>query len=151
MELYLDTSVLGGQFDAEFAQWTNPLIQSFLLGKHIPIISDLTIEELENAPTKVRNLLEDLIESPARLVMANETSDALADEYIARGALTIGSKTDARHIALATLTSAYVLVSWNFKHIVNVNRIRLFHSVNVAYGYGLIDIRSPMEIEGYEK
>ena len=53
---------------------------------------------------------------------------------------------DALHIAIATINKVDVLVSWNFKHIVNINRIRLYNSVNLKSGYSMIDIRSPREI-----
>lgn len=53
---------------------------------------------------------------------------------------------DASHIALATINHVSALVSWNFKHIVNLNRIRLFNAVNLKHGYALIEIRSPIEI-----
>lgn len=49
-------------------------------------------------------------------------------------------------IAMATLDRVDVLVSWNFKHIVNLNRMRLFNSVNLKLGYPMIDIRSPREV-----
>jgi hypothetical protein len=42
------------------------------------------------------------------------------------------------------------LVSWNFKHIVNYDKIRLFNSVNLKLGYPEIDIRSPQELINYE-
>jgi hypothetical protein len=50
------------------------------------------------------------------------------------------------HIALATLNNADVLASWNFKHIVNLDRIRLYNSINLRLGYRLIEIRTPREI-----
>ena len=53
---------------------------------------------------------------------------------------------DAQHIVLASVVRADVLVSWNFKHIVNLNRIRLYNSVNMKLGYPLVDIRSPREV-----
>jgi len=53
---------------------------------------------------------------------------------------------DAQHIAMATLSRVDVMVSWNFKHIVNLNRIRLYNSVNLKLGYPMIDIRSPREV-----
>lgn len=54
------------------------------------------------------------------------------------------------HIALATIHKADILVSWNFKHIVNVYRIRGYNSVNLKSGYATIEIRSPKDIIGYE-
>ena len=52
------------------------------------------------------------------------------------------------HIALATLARVDALVSWNFKHIVNLHRIRGFNGVNLMRGYGTLEIRSPREVAG---
>ncbi len=75
-----------------------------------------------------------------------DESIQLAEAYINEGALTIKSYNDALHIALATLNNAGVLASWNFKHIVNLNRIRLYNSINLKLGYRMIEIRTPREI-----
>ena len=61
-----------------------------------------------------------------------------------------GSRADALHVALATVSRVDVLVSWNFRHIVNLGRIRLFQGVNLEIGYGLIEIRTPKEVLDYE-
>jgi hypothetical protein len=53
---------------------------------------------------------------------------------------------DVRHIAIAPIERVDVLVSWNFKHIVNLNRIHQINSVNLKLGYPLLEIRSPMEV-----
>ena len=53
---------------------------------------------------------------------------------------------DAQHIAIATINRVDVLVSWNFKHIVNLRRIQLYNATNLKYGYALIEIRSPREV-----
>ena len=55
------------------------------------------------------------------------------------------------HVALATIGRVDVLVSWNFQHIVNLGRIRLFNAVNLEEGYGLIEIRTPKEVLSGEK
>lgn len=70
----------------------------------------------------------------------------LAEIYINEGVLTNKSYNDALHIALATLNSSDVLASWNFKHIVNLNRIRFYNSINLKLGYRMIEIRTPREI-----
>lgn len=75
---------------------------------------------------------------------------SLADAYIQRGILGPGSRSDALHVALATVGGVDVLVSWNFRHIVNLGRVRLFHSANLERGYPLIEIRSPLEVLDYE-
>lgn len=148
MRLYLDTSVIGGYYDTEFSEWTKPLIEGILNGEHIAIISDITIMEILDAPRNVNQLLEKLINSSSELVTSNEQTDKLASYYLKEGALNRKSIEDAQHIALATYNNVSAVVSWNFKHIVNMDRIRLFNSVNLKYGYGLIDIRSPREVIG---
>jgi hypothetical protein len=55
-------------------------------------------------------------------------------------------RSDALHIAVATVSGVDVLVSWNFKHIVNLNRIKLFNSINLKEGYNLLEIRTPLEV-----
>lgn len=55
-------------------------------------------------------------------------------------------RADAQHIAIATVGRVDVLVSWNFRHIVNLERIHGYHSVNLCKGYPMIEIRTPREV-----
>jgi len=146
MKVYADTSVIGGCFDDEFKQWSNALFQEFIVGtKHI-MLSDLTLQELEFARQEVR---EKVIEIPDKHRVAIGITDEaiqLAETYINEGALTKKSYNDALHIALATLNNSDVLASWNFKHIVNLDRIRLYNSINLRLGFRIIEIRTPREI-----
>jgi predicted nucleic acid-binding protein len=146
MKVYADTSVIGGCFDDEFKQWSNALFQEFVVGtKHI-MLSDLTLQELEFARQEVR---EKVIEIPDKHRVAIGITDEaiqLAETYINEGALTKKSYNDALHIALATLNNSDVLASWNFKHIVNLDRIRLYNSINLRLGFRIIEIRTPREI-----
>lgn len=66
------------------------------------------------------------------------------------GAVGAGMRVDALHIALATVARVDVLVSWNFKHIVNLRRIHAYNAVNLKRGYPLLEIRSPREVIGDE-
>ncbi len=146
MRLYLDTSVIGGYFDPEFEEWTIPFIDSILEGKHTAVISELTIREIQEARNEVVDLLDRLLDTNSELVSGNASTEKLAQHYLKEGALGTRSFMDANHIAIATYFTVSAVISWNFKHIVNLNRIRLFNSVNLKYGYGLIEIRSPREI-----
>jgi hypothetical protein len=74
----------------------------------------------------------------------------LADKYISENVVGKTSRDDCIHIALATLNRADVLISWNFKHIVNLQRIRGYNSVNLKHNYPAIEIRSPKEMIDYE-
>jgi hypothetical protein len=55
-------------------------------------------------------------------------------------------KVDALHVALATVAEVDVLVSWDFKHMVNLNRIQGYNGVNLIRGYGIVEIRRPKEV-----
>ena len=70
----------------------------------------------------------------------------LAEAYLAAGVLTPKMRVDAQHIAIATVGRVSVLVSWNFKHIVNLQRIHGYNSVNLRRGYPMIEIRTPREV-----
>lgn len=146
LRIYIDTSVIGGCFDAEYEKASKQLWSEFRKGKKIAIASDLLLLELEEAPVRVRRLLNDLSENSIEYISLDEESIALANTYIQDGAVAESSLSDARHIAMATIARADVLVSWNFKHIVNLNRIRRFNAVNLKSGYPTIEIRSPSEV-----
>ena len=79
-----------------------------------------------------------------------EEAIQLADQYIIEKVVGKTSIEDCRHIALATINRVDVLVSWNFKHIVNLDRIKGYNSVNYRLGYPMIEIRSPKDLIRYE-
>lgn len=146
LRVYIDTSVIGGCFDSEYEIPSKQLWNEFRVGKKLALLSDLLQLELEEAPTKVQRLLSELPETSVEFLSLDEEAIALAGEYIQDGAVAESSLSDARHIAIATIARADVLVSWNFKHIVNLNRIRRFNAVNMKLGYPTIEIRSPSEV-----
>lgn len=74
----------------------------------------------------------------------------MATQYIAEGVVGQTSLADCLHIALATINRADYLISWNFKHIVNVQRIRGYNSINIKNGYKELEIRSPRDFVIYE-
>jgi hypothetical protein len=83
-----------------------------------------------------------------RIELAEETM-ILADRYITEKVVGRTSLEDCRHIALATINRVDVLASWNFKHIVNLDRIKGYNSVNLRLGYPTIEIRTPQELVSY--
>ena len=144
--IYVDTSVIGGCFDEEFEEYSNQLLDEFVSGRKIVIVSDVVLLELEGAPDNVRGVLADVPSENIEYVSLNEESIQLADSYLKDGVVAESSISDARHIAIASVERVDVLVSWNFKHIVNINRIHLLNSVNIKLGYPLLEIRSPREV-----
>ena len=91
-------------------------------------------------------MLNKILRSDIEFVKFDDESKRLSEKYILENVITKQFIIDAQHIAIATVNKVDILVSWNFKHIVNLNRIRLYNSVNLKYGYSIIEIRSPREI-----
>jgi hypothetical protein len=149
--VYIDASVIGGCEDSEFAEATLALWQLFIQGVYIMVLSEHTLRELQGAPQSVRNRLLEIPEAHQIILADTLEADALAGAYLSHGIVGPGSRSDALHVALATIGRVDVLVSWNFRHIVNLGRIRLFNAVNLEQGYGLIEIRTPKEVLSGEK
>jgi hypothetical protein len=145
-KIYLDTSVIGGFYDSEFEEETQILFEKIKLGQFHVIYSNTTEEELLGAPEKVQELLPNLPENLKTKVELTEEAVNLADTYLAENVVGRTSRSDCFHIAMATIFEVDILVSWNFKHIVNVKIIRGYNAVNMKLGYKTIDIRSPKEI-----
>jgi hypothetical protein len=84
------------------------------------------------------------------LIALSPEAEELAAAYIDDGAIGSRMRADALHIALASVARVDVLVSWNFKHIVNLKRIHAYNAVNLKKGYPLLEIRTPREVPGDE-
>lgn len=148
--IYLDTSVIGGCFDEEFAPWSNGLIRDFREQRFAPVVSVLVAAEIAPAPKFVQERYVELMELGAELLEQSDVSEALAARYQEHEIVPQTFAADALHIALATVAQVDLLVSWNFKHIVRFEKIRLFNAVNREMGYKEIEIYSPREVTQYE-
>ncbi len=144
--IYTDTSVIGGCFDAMFRTPSRLLFERFRDGADILILSDLTLAELGAAPGEVQEVVAAVGVDNIEEIDFNEEAADLADQYISAGVIGPASLADAQHIATATVNRVDVLVSWNFRHIVNLNRIQGYNSVNLREGYPLLEIRTPQEV-----
>ncbi|MBN9352388.1 MAG: PIN domain-containing protein [Chitinophagaceae bacterium] len=147
---YFDTSVFGGIYDTEFEEDSIQLFEKVKLGQIICVYSDLTEAELFESPEKVKTFFRDLKKEYLEFVSVNDEALALARKYIDQKVVGKTSFDDCVHIALATIHKVDILVSWNFKHIVNIYRIRGYNSVNLSCGYQILEIRSPKDIISYE-
>src|SRR5665647_126556 len=132
--LYFDTSVFGGIYDEEFEEISTLLFEKVKLGQIVCVYSDLSEAELNNAPENVRNFFLNLPKDNTEFVEVTEEAYLLADKYLAEKVVGQTSADDCRHIATATINKVDILVSWNFKHIVNIFRIRGYNSVNIRLG-----------------
>ena len=146
VRIYTDTSVLGGCEDEEFAEHSIRLMEGFVRGDLVLVLSSLTIQELAAAPAEVRRRLAAVPEIHIETLQLDAQAKELAEAYVAAGVLGATMRADAQHIAIATIGRVDVLVSWNFKHIVNLQRIHGYNSVNLRKGYPMIEIRTPREV-----
>ena len=149
--IYTDTSVIGGCFDEEFAEWSIGLMQDFRLGLLVPVLSVVVAAEIAPAPEPVRDQYAELLGLGAEMLDLSEDVRDLAAAYNAHQILPLKFSNDALHIALATVAGVDVLVSWNFRHIVRFDKIRLFNAVNIEQGYKPVQIYSPREVTSYGK
>jgi len=144
--IYVDASVVGGCEDEEFAEYSVQLMERFVRGELVLVVSVLTVQELAGAPEKVRRRLASVPEAHIETLQLDAEARELAEAYIAEGIITARMRADAQHIAIATVGRVDVLVSWNFKHIVNLHRIHGYNSVNLRRGYPTLEIRAPREV-----
>ena len=149
LRIYIDTSVIGGCFDSEFKEWSVALIEDFSQGRYIPVVSDVIAKEIGPSPDFVKKLHTDLLALPAEVVHVNEDAISLVHHYTAHSVLSQRFTNDMLHIALATISEVDVLVSWNFKHIVRLDKVRRFNAVNLEQGYKPLTIYSPREVISY--
>ena len=145
-KVYIDTSVVGGQFDKEFSADTIPFFDAVINGQIIIIVSDLLEAELLKAPQHVKDFLTTLPTNQIENIRLTQDAAELADQYILAKVVGRTSRADCQHIAMATLQKVDVLASWNFKHIVNLDKIRGYNGINYQLGHNMIEIRTPKEI-----
>jgi predicted nucleic acid-binding protein len=148
VRVYCDTSVFGGFHDEEFAAPTQRFFEEVKRGRYVILVSPVTLDELSRAPTKTQRVLESVPDEYVEELDLTAEVTRLAQMYVAAGVLGKASRGDAAHVAAASVAGADLILSWNFRHIVNYERIQKFNAVNLMDGYRPLDIRSPQEI-GY--
>ncbi len=146
MRIYVDTSVFGGCFDLEFEIWLNRIIDFFKIGKYKAVISEVSEFELKFAPRHIRQILTNIPNKNLEVTKLTDEAKQLSEHYIREKIVTRKSLADTQHIAIATVQQVDLLVSWNFRHIVNYNKIRLYNAVNLKYGYKFLEIRNPRDL-----
>ena len=126
-------------------------MKDFRLNNFKPVVSELVSAEIEDAPEHVRTKYAALLELNPDILEITEQVLALAETYQQRNILTPKFYDDGVHIAVASVAEVDVLVSWNFKHIVHLDKIRMFNAVNLEFGYKQLQIYSPREVTNYEE
>ena len=143
--IYIDTSVIGGYYDEEFEEATRKFFLRIENRDFIVYFSEVNETELALAPLHIKEVKNKIPKDCLQYVEIDDEVENLTQTYINEKALGKSSENDAYHIALASVNRLDCLISWNFKHIVNFDKIKMFNSINLRLGYPLIDIRSPLE------
>jgi predicted nucleic acid-binding protein len=148
--IYLDTSVFGGYYDDEFKVYTRQFFEKVFNENIIIMVSETVENELKNAPDKVKAFYNSIPKEILKKVDTTEEIKALANKYVKANIITEKYFSDCLHIATATINNADVLVSWNFKHMVNIERKIGYNVVNSLENYKTIQIVTPMEVFDYD-
>jgi predicted nucleic acid-binding protein len=150
LRLYFDTSVLGAVTDLEDRrrlQATRALLRATASGIHEGVISNVVEEEIRRAPPPVRQaILDALADIEFELAVEDDESRDLFAAYAALRIVPARYRNDLRHVAVAVAAGVDALVSWNFRHIVNLRTRRAVSALHLRLGYPLVDIVSPEEV-----
>ncbi|HPA44701.1 MAG TPA: PIN domain protein [bacterium] len=149
--IYADTSVFGGVADEEFKTIAFRFFEEVHAGRYALIISEITARELRDAPVVVRQFVSTLPEDAVEDLPFTPEMLELRNAYLSAKVVGQRWSDDAAHVAAATVARADLIVSWNFRHIVNWDKIRSFNSVNLRLGYPLMTILSPREVIANEE
>lgn len=143
--VYVDNSVIGGKFDPEFEVPTQKLLREFELGLYRPVLSNITTKEIQSAPSHILEVYNNLVEI-GEIVEVNEEAVRLSGLYLREGNFPERMLIDTLHIATASVHGVDIVVSWNFRDIVNLHKIIIYNAVNLKHRYRQIEIRNPQEI-----
>ena len=154
LKVYVDTSVLGAVYDTEDPSRVAVTKQLLSILKkrqeYMPFISNVVLEEIEEAPLNIRNDLKHMVDIfSLEIIYETETCVTLVEEYVKKKIIPRKYRDDARHIAVAVLHDVDVIITWNCKHMAQVEKKRMINAVNMMLGYRQIDIVTPLEVVGY--
>lgn len=147
--VYADTSVFGGVFDEEFRDTSQTFFDQVREGRFSLVTSALVQEEIGPAPPDVQRVFSDMLRF-MEVAEINLSAYDLRDAYLEAGIVSAKWAEDALHVAIATVASCTMIVSWNFKHIVHYDKISLYNAVNILKRQEPISIFSPLEVIVYE-
>jgi len=150
LRVYADTSVFGGVFDEEFSAPSKRFFDEVRSGALHLVLSVTVQQELADGPPEVQALVEDLAGVAEVVDLPAEAFDLQA-AYLQQGVVPGSCAMDALHVAAATVWDCAVIVSWNFRHIVNYRRIRLYNAVNALTGHNPVAIHTPLEVVSGEE
>ena len=147
LRVYVDATVVRSCFEGDFRTPSRQLFDGFAWGALTMLLSDRVVTDLDEAPLEVRSALSRVPEAHFELLATTTNARELVDAYVRVGAVAESSRHHAWHFALATLAQADVLVSWDFKNVVNLYRIQFCNYVNVARGLERLAVQTPQALD----
>lgn len=148
--LYLDTSVLNfavGGAEPHHVAATQTLFRQLQTGIFTASISAVVIQEILAAPEPRRSDLTRLVEAHKLSVLElDAAAETLTQRYVEHRLVPRRYENDARHIAVAVVNNLDAIVSWNFRHMVNVKTRLAVQGINRLEGYHEIEIVTPEEV-----
>lgn len=147
LKIYLDTSVISHLDAPDVSDKMNDTLalwEDIKSGLYEVTTSDVALREVGNCKEPKQSTLFDyLSEIEYECFSITDEAELLANEIIKQGILTQKSFDDCLHIAIAVINNCDIILSWNFKHMVNIKTINGVRAVNILNGYKSIDIYSP--------
>ena len=147
-KLYLDTSIINYIFAEQLPEkmrLTKRLFRYADEAKYELFVSDVVLRELRAADEPKRTKLLSKVEGIKEVLNSSE-SEELANEYVHSKVISRNFIDDARHVAIAVCNNLDAIVSWNYKHLVNINKTKQINIINEMMGYKHIEIISPEEV-----
>ena len=139
LSIYVETSVWSQAFaeDApDIRKATEQFFTEARMGIYELFVSDVVMGEINRAPEDLAQRLRGLVAELAPVLLkVDEGSLLLSQEFLNSGAVPPSKVDDAKHVAVALANDLDVLVSWNYKHLVNVRRREIFHQIGMMNGY----------------
>ena len=158
LKIYLDTTIINFLFadDAPEKKEVTMIFFENYLDNYDVYISQVVIDEINQTPnlSKREALLEVISNYDLKFVNfgINDEVIRIAKLYIANNILPYNSYSDSLHIALAVINEIDILLSWNYKHLANINRKKKINILNLNENYTkYLEIVTPYEVTDYEK
>jgi predicted nucleic acid-binding protein len=116
------------------------------------VISDVTIAEINDCDKKKRETLFDYLNQIKYIMIESDRRSVdIASRFVDLGILNQKSFDDCQHIANAIVSGCDIIVSWNFKHIVNHKTMMGVKAVTALEGYDDLLIYDPSILTGGEE
>ena len=144
--LYFDSSVIGGYYDPEFAEDSKRVIGYAQKGRIVVLMSEVVVQEILKAPARVQEVMFSIPSNTLERIELTAEILSLRDAYLLAQIVSPRWGDDALHVAAATAARADAIVSWNFRHIVRLDKMRAYNQINLSNGYGILTIISPKEV-----